>query len=312
VADFLKQLIDGYGRSPEERAKLNKLVEDVNIEASAKWGDPEWHREMARVITESILEGFRFETVYDQILRTERVGMDDRVFIEETTGLRVFYIAKGGNIEASSLVSEVLEMPRDTLAFHVYEFEDKMRSGFAKSAAEMRRLAVERLNWGVYRGVQALIQAAVPNGSPYYIAGAGITEPALQAAIREVRDVSPNGNVTIVGRSTMVDQIADFDGYADEALEEIRRRGRLGVYRGATIISVPRDLDETGTASFPANEMYVVAENAGRYALYGGILSKEYLELDNWYWHFLGRQDIGGVIYRPDRIRRFVDTSITP
>lgn len=307
-----KNLIDNYGRSAEERAKVAELIEKVNAEAAKNWGNPEWRRQAAAVLTESILEGFRFETFYDQVIRVDRVGFTDRVFIQEETGLKVFHIAKGGHIEASSMVSESMEIGRDTLGFHVYEFEDHMEANFAKTTAEMRSLIVQRLDWAMNNAIKSLIEVAIDNASPYYVAGAGLSKPALDQAIRQVRDESLTGTVTLYGRSTMVDQIIDFPGYSEEALEEIRRRGRLGVYRGATIVAVRNWQDEEGDSFIPANELYVVADDAGLFATYGGLKTKEYIEADNWYWHYIGRQDFGGSIYRPERVRRFVDTSITP
>jgi len=307
-----RSMIDNYGRSPKERAEAIAMMDEVNKEAAANWHDPEWRRAMAAVLTESILEGFTFETFYDQIIETERVGFDDRVILEEETGLRVFFIAKGGHIEASAMVSEAMELPRDTLGFHVYEFEDKMESNFAKSAATLRNLAVRRLDWGVNKQIKALIEAGIPSGAPQYISGAGVDKTALDTAIREVRDESQSGVVTIYGRSTVVDQIADFSGFADEALEEIRARGRLGTYRGASVVQVRNWKDEVGDSFIPANEMYVVGDDCGKFAIYGGLKSKEYVEQDNWYWHYIGRQDFGGVLHRPERARRFVDTNITP
>jgi hypothetical protein len=306
----LKNLLDNYGRSAEERAKATELINKVNKEAAENWHRPEWRKEMAAVLTQSILEGFQFETFYDQVVRVDRVGFTDRVFLQEETGLRVFYIAKGGHIEASSMVSEVMEIPRDTLGFHVYEFEDHMEANFAKTTAEMRSLIVRRLDFAVNQQIKALVEAAISNASPYYIAGAGLSQAALNQAIREVRDESLTGAVTIYGRPQMTEQITEFTGFADEALEEIRLRGRLGVYKGATIISVRNFTDQDGESYIPANELYVLANDAGLFATYGGLKTKEYVEADNWYWHYIGRQDFGGSIYRPERVRRFVDTSI--
>lgn len=307
-----RQLLDNYGRTSEQRAAVQKLIDKVNAEAKANWENPAWRRAMAAVLTESILEGFRFETFYDQLIEVERVGFDDRVILEEETGLQVFFIAKGGHIEASAMVSESLELPRDTLGFHVYEFEDKLQDNFAKTTAELRNLAVRRMDWGVNKQIKALIEAAIGPASPYYTSGASVSQTAVNTAIREVRDESESGVVTIYGRSTMVDQIADFTGFADEALEEIRLRGRLGTYRGANVVQVRNWKDEDGASFIPANEMYITAFDAGKFATYGGLKSKEYVELDNWYWHYLGRQDFGGILHRPERVRRFVDTSITP
>jgi hypothetical protein len=308
----VKTLLDNKGQTPEEREAARKLREEINAIARDNWDDPQWRREMAALLTESILEGFELQTFFDQIVDVERVGFDDRVYLEEMTGLKVFYTAKGGHIEASALVSETITLPRDTLGFHVYEFEDKLRSGFAETVSRLRSLAVRRLDWGTTNAIKSLAQASIPNGSPYYISGPGISKSALDQAIREVADESNSGVVTIFGRSTMVDQIADFTGFADEALEEIRARGRLGRYRGATVIQARNFKDEEGASHIPANEMWILSDDFGKFAFYGGLLSKEYVEDDNWYWHYLGRQDFGGVVHRPERARRFVDTSITP
>jgi hypothetical protein len=41
-------------------------------------------------------------------------------------------------------------------------------------------------------------------------------------------------------------------------------------------------------------------------------MSKEYTEEDAWYWHYIARRDFGGVVHRPSRARRIVDTTIAP
>lgn len=309
---YLKMMLDNYGRTPEERQKAADLIAKVNEEARKNWENPAWRAEMAAILTQSTLEGFTFETFYDQVIQTDRLGYNDVATMEEETGLTVFKIAKGGHIEASQMVSEAMEFGRDTLAFHVFEFEDKMTANFAKQAATLRNLAVRRLDWGINKAIKDLIETAIDSMSPYYISGAGLSQVALNQAIREVRDESTSGQVTIYGRSTIVDKISDFDGFAPEAQEEIRTRGRLGVYRAAQIIQVRNWKDELGASFIPANELYVVGSDAGRFVTYGGLITKEYVELDNWYWHYLGRQDYGGIINKPERVRRFVDTGILP
>lgn len=311
--NLLKTLIANDGSTAEQREAARTLIQEINADAKANWTDPLWRRQMAGVLTESILEGFELETFYDQLIEVERVGFEDRVILEEETGLKVFFTAKGGHIEASAMVSEVLEMPRDTMGFHVYEFEDALQANFAKNISTLRNLAVRRLDWGVALQVKALIEAAIGSGDPQYVTGAGLSQTALDTALREVQDEAGLGSqVTIAGRSTMVNQISGFTGFADEALEEIRQRGRLGRYRGANVIQLENFKDEDGNSYMPANEMYIMSQDCGKFVTYGGLLTKEYDELDNWYWHYVGRQDFGGIVYRPDRIRRFVDTDITP
>ena len=141
----MKSLLDNKGRTSEEREAAKVAMEEINQIAKDNWHDPEWRREMAAVLTESILEGFELQSFFDQIVDVERVGFDDRVYLEEMTGLKVFFIAKGGNIEASSIVSETITLPRDTLGFHVYEFEDKLLSGFGETMSRLRSLAASPL-----------------------------------------------------------------------------------------------------------------------------------------------------------------------
>ena len=92
----------------------------------------------------------------------------------------------------------------------------------------------------VNRRIFALLQEAIPSGSPYYVSTAGLTKPGSTPRSARSRDaIKPNGAgpvpITIIGRATMVDQISDFDhGFDPEATAEIRARGRLGVYRGPT------------------------------------------------------------------------------
>ena len=307
-----KTLIDNKGQTPEERAQRAEALAAANDEARRHWDDPNWRREMAAVLTESIREGFELNSMFPTIVEMRSVGFDDRVILQEDTGLKVFYIAKGGHIEASSMVSETMEIPRDTLGFHVYEFEDKLRSNFGESIATLRNLAVRRLDFGVQKALKSLIETAIDSGSPYYETSINLSQALLDQAIREVRDESESGLVTVWGRGTMIDQIMGFNGFADEALEEIRLRGRLGVYKGASIVQTNNYKDEDGVSFMPANEMYIVGADAGMFAMYGGLLSKEYSELDNWYWHYIARQDFGGVLHRPERVRRYVDTNITP
>lgn len=306
-----KKLVDAFGRSFEERKEAQELMERANEEARENWENTQWRAEFAAELTESILLGFEYETLIDRWIETERTDFNGRIFIREETGLKAFWMARGGYIEASELTAEVSELPRDMIGVHVWEFEDKFVNDFANSAQQLRSLSVRRMDAEVNRRVLEVLQEAIPSTSPYYVSNAGVSKPALDNAIRSVRDASLAGNVTIVGRSTMVDQIADFDGYSDETKEEIRQKGVLGRYRGADIVTLNNYKDEDGDPYIPANEMWVMSRDVGKFAFYGGLKSKEFTELDNWYWHYLARRDAGVLVHHPERARRIIDTSQT-
>ncbi len=312
-------LLDPYGRSDDDRKALRATIDKANKEAFDNWDDPVWRRKMSAALTETIYRGFEHENLLSLMADVENAPFEGRVFVKEVRGLRAFWVARGGYIEASDMHAEVMEIPRDTIGFHVYEFEDKLRTNFAETQSSLVELAGQRLDAEVnYRFIK-LLQAAVPNTSPYYISGASLSLASLHTAMREVRDETRDFNINIIGRITMTEQIIDRltaagtnTGFIPESNEDMLRRGVLGTYRGARIITLNNYTDDERVPFFAANELWVVSRDASKFAFWGGLLSKEYVEDDNWYWHYLARRDFGGVVHRPERLRRIIDTSIQP
>jgi len=312
-------LIDPYGRSSEERAALRAKIDKVNKAAAENWDNPTWRREMAQEMTETIYEGFQHENLLSLMAEVENAPFDGRVFVKEVRGLRAFWVARGGYIEASTIRSDVMELPRDTIGFHVWEFEDKLRTNFAETQSTLIDLGIQRMDAQVNSRVLSIFQAAIPSNSPYYESGSGVDLTVINTALREVRDESKTFEVAIIGRSTMIDQIQDEllgsnangSGFLPETNEQLIQRGVLGRYRGATLITLKNYKDDEDNAFFPANEMFIVSRDASKFAFWGGLLSKEWVENDNWYWHFIARRDFGGVVHRPERLRRIVDSSIS-
>lgn len=304
-----KEMVDSFGRSREENQQQYELFEQANEEARENWDNPQWRADFAAELTESILLGFDYETLVDRWIETERTDFNGRIFVREATGLKAYYMARGGYIEASELTSEISEVPRDMVGVHVYEFEDKFINSFAESAQTLRDLAIRRMDAEINRRVHTVLSEALPQGGPFHVSTPGLSKPALDMAIRNVRDASQENEIVIAGRSTMVDQITDFDGFGNETKEEIRRRGVLGVYRGATIVSLRNYKDEDNEPYIPANELWVMGRDTGKFAFYGGLRSKEFTENDNWYWHYLARRDTGVLVHHPERARRLTDSN---
>lgn len=312
-------MLDPHGRTPDENAALKAEIDLVNKDAMDNWHDPKWRREMAQAVTETIYKGFEHENLLSLIAQVENAPFDGRVFVKEIRGLRAFWVARGGYIEASTIRSQVMELPRDTIGFHVFEFEDRLITNFSETQNSLIDLGIQRLDAEVNQRVLALFQAAIPSSSPYYITGSSISLDNINNAITAVRDESRTFEVAIIGRSTVIDQIYDGllgaggngAGFLPETNEALIQRGLLGVYRGARLIALKNYKDDTETSFWPANELYVVARDASKFAFWGGLMSKEYNELDNWYWHYLARRDFGGVVHHPERLRRMVDTSLT-
>lgn len=302
------------------QGELAAEVAALNAEARERWGDPEWMHEMAREISETIYEGFDHENLLGLLANVDTVGWEDRVFVRELRGMRAFWVAAGGYIEASTIRKDVMELPRYRVGFHVFEFEEKLRSNFAETQSDMIDLGIQRLDAEINAYLLRLFQAAIPSSSPYYVTGAGVSLAAVNAALRAVRDASRTREVVILGRSTMVEQIQDalMDsngipvGFLTETNEDLVRRGVLGTYRGARIVELLNYLDDQDVPFFPANEMYVMARDASKFAFWGGLEANEWTENEVDYWHYRAHREFGGIIHRPERIRRIVDSSLAP
>lgn len=315
--------VDPWGRKKDTIAEHAALAAKLNQEARENWDNEAWHREVAATLASTLDYQFTFENLFSTYFQVETVGEFDRVTLRERRGLKVFYTSRGGYIDESQLREEMWQLPRDTLGFHVSEHTDKLRAGFATTMEDMVTLGEQRLEAEVNRRIFSLLQEAIPSGHPSYVTTPGITKGVLDAALREVRDsIKPNGlgpvPVTIIGRASMVDQIADLivgngaSGYNPEAAEELRARGRLGTYRGANIVQVINYTDEDGASYIPANELWVMGGTVGKFALYGGMQVKSWEENTVDYRHYRARKDIGGLVHHPEQARRIEDTSATP
>jgi hypothetical protein len=303
-----KKMVDSFGRTQEDNAKRLEIMEAANKEARENWDDPQYRSEFAADLTESILLGFDYETLVDRWIDTERTDFDGRIFVREATGLKAFFMARGGYIEASELTAEISEVPRDMLGVHVWEFEDKFLTSFAESAQTLRDLSIRRMDAEINRRIHTVLKEALAPANT--TTAAGISQAAVDAAIAKVQDESESGNVVIVGRPTVVNKLAAFDGFGNETLEEIRRKGMFGTYHGADIITLKNYKDEDGVPYIPNNELWVMARDTGKFAFFGGLKSKEFMELDNWYWHYLARRDTGIMVHHPERAHLLVDSSI--
>jgi hypothetical protein len=310
-----KGRVDSFGRDMKAVEEYKAMAAALDEEARNNWDDPAWHRQVAADLSEYLDYTFSSENLFQTYFATQNVGEFDRVRLVERRGLKVYWTAKGGYIDETQLQTEQWEIPRDTLGFHVSEFTDKLRAGFATAMSEIVGLANRRMEAEVNRRIFSLLQTAIDASSPYYSSGAGLDKATLDALIAEVKDeVKPDGAtmppVTIVGRAQMTDQINDFTGFADEAQEEIRLRGRIGTYRGCNVVTAHHYIDEDGNDYFPQNELWVFGGTVGKFVKFGGLQVKSWEENTVDYTHYRARMDCGGLVHHPEQARRFIDTNL--
>jgi hypothetical protein len=286
----------------------------LNTEAQDNWDRPEWHREQAALIAERLEWGFRNDNVVGSYFPTQNVGMFEKIVVEELRGMKVFWTARNGQIDESQLTTDTFELPRETLGWHVSEFEDNWQADYALTVERLISYARQRETAEINRRIFTCLQEAIPSGSDYYedASSTGLTAPVLNPLLSAVADEAQPGSgslampLAVVGRAAAIDGICDFTNFADTALEEIRRSGRLGVYRGANIVRITNWTDENGLPYIPDNEVYILGGDLGRFVNYGGVKFRTWTEDATDHYHARSRRDIGLSIYRPQLARRIL------
>ena len=309
--------VDPRNINSEEREAMRKAVETANAEARAHFREPAFRQAFAQAVTEQIFEGFQHENLLGLIAEVETVPWEGpSPTVSETRGMRAFWLARGGAIEASSVWTDQIDIPRDMIGFHVADFMDKFRMNFSFSQQQLVSMGTQRMDAAVNSAALSLMQAAVPSGHYSYMGVSGLSLSALDTALSEVRDSSRQRQVAIVGRASMTEQIpslltgtnGSYPAFLPATNEQILATGLLGTYKGANIVTLTNWKDDNDDAYFPGNELFVVAADASKFAFWGGMESSEWIEPDNRYWHYQAWREFGGVVHRPERLRRIVDS----
>lgn len=306
--------VDPFSQDPA-RAEARAAIQAANEEAAARWDDPQFHREIAAEMSTVIYWGFNHENILSLMTEVETVGLNDRITIREVRGLKVFWVALGGYIDQSNIWAHTVELQKDQVGFHLSEAEDKMIAGFVEAANDIQGLAIQTMDAAMQVRLLSLFQTAIPSSSPYYVQGAGLSLSALDTALIEVMEETQTLEVpAIIGRASMINQIFNdllaSNNFTPETNEVLLRSGVIGSYKGANVIRLRNFRNDANVSYFPANEMYVVGRDASKFGFWGGLTTKEWTEQGGWYWHLMGRRLAGGLLYRPERVRRIVDTSI--
>jgi len=328
VSDLLqaRSSFRSWGEQPprEKAEEMTALRKALDEEARENWDRPEWHREVAATVSATLTYGYQFLLSTAPYVSTQNVGeFDDVEIVEEKNGIKVFYTARGGYIEESQVKRNRYKVPRDTMGFHVSEFEDKVRAGFAESVESLAtsgRMALQtEANRRIFTGLNAAITAGNANVTDAAIAT--WTKAQIDAAITKVRDAirpDPQGPVpvTIMGRATAIDKLTELTsnvtwvsafGLNESAAEEARRNGYIGTYKGANVVVLTNYTDADGTPYIEDNALWIFGGNVGVFVNYGGVRTKTWVEDTSDYWHLRARQDIGFLINQPKTIHKIYD-----
>lgn len=317
-----------WGEQPdrEKAEEVQALKAALDEEAKENWDNPAWHREVAATISSTLTYSYQFNFSTGPYFDTRNVGeFDDVEIVEEQDGVKVFFTARGGYIEESQPRRSRYKVPRDTMGFHVSEFEDKVRAGFSDSVDSVASQGRTALNTEANRRLFTVLNAAISVGAGNETAAGGaLTKAMVDDALISVRDAirpDPQGPVpvTIIGRAASVDLLTELTsnhtwgaganfGLNESAAEEARRNGYIGTYKGANVVVLINYTDADGTSYVEDDSLWVLGGNAGVFVNYGGVRAKSWVENTSDYYHIRARQDIGVLVNQAQLVHKVSNT----
>ncbi len=203
-------------------------------------------------------------------------------------GIKAYWIAPNSYTPKSRNYQETLTMEFETISARPETYLDEIKAGRIQGFAELLRDTRDAVRDGISGKVFTLLGQfynAIQNSNMFTVDTGSLSEASLKNAIDTVFYKTGKRPV-VIGDMMLTNQIMEFNGFTEEAKEEIRKTGKLGAYRGATILGLPEVKDEaTGKVFVPQNRLYVVSSKIGYGGTYGGTKSGQESSIDDWSWN---------------------------
>ena len=291
------------GRSQWEEAMREKTMnvfEDIDPTNNSRSMDK------LDAIAEKVFEKVkRVVTTYNPIplmYDVKKSPLGKTLEAHEIQGGRVYNRTYGGYMNISQLKHVVYTIASSPAAVHFQLPIEQLKTGrytvadlvFAASQAIIRYKT--KLAYDTY-------VTAFTTGSTGYVTSAGgvaITKTVIDGAIDALADFDVE-SINIFGRFSKLTPIIDFTGYSDPALEEIRKQGSIGRYRGANVTKVKYDVDEVyATEAFQDTSVFLISneKNFNRYVEVEPLTRNQWIDPEDKTMHMTFNFEDGAAIWK--------------
>lgn len=276
-------LVDDAGQPDKARAAayptMEAWKESVTQETMETFADIDPNRKtaeqlakvdaIAETIYENLKRGVKMYNAVPAYMDVRKGSIGKTLEAYETKGGKVYNRAYGGYMRISELRKEKFTLVTKPAAVHISLPVEALKTG-RYSAADVVFAATQAILLYKNRLAFDTFVAAYDTGQTGFVTNANsvaLTDTVLKSAIDTLADYDVN-TMTVLGRYSVLTPISDFTGYADVALEEIRKKGFLGRWRGADILRLKYVVDEVyGGVPFDTSSVFVVS-NEKSYARY--------------------------------------------
>jgi len=298
----IKRVLD----APEDQRRL--LQEQTDAELSAFFSKPQNHgvlNELAYSIVGMAWSDAMVEDITAKVIEVKTIGLNDRDYIEEDLrGLRAYWQGKGGDIMSHTIRHSRAEMPREEMVAALDIHDDDVTTSFWGALNDLSNQYREKLQQLPLLRLIELIQDALPVGSTVdgesvsaTFAASTLTDDNVDSVLTTVRKFS-KGPISILGSSWALHYLANVGlTFGDQVAQEVFRTGQIGQYKGAAVVQVENFEDFDGSRVLPDNELWIVAQDAGRLTYYGNAPKVAVLRRASFYQRWETARDAGMLLY---------------
>jgi hypothetical protein len=231
------------------------------------------------------------------LLPTRSLNPGDSLVKRVRKGITVRTLVPGAIHLASELtVSErmnyILDGADVKVTWNLWELE----SGAIGTVESIRSEMMAKLQDFYYNKIfSALgtVWTAVNTPNNYTSVGGKITATVLENAIDRINQTTP-GAKAIVGLRSVVTPITKFGAFwndhaasptivgSQNAIDEIRQSGKLGMYYGVPIIAIDQvyDYPDSYNPLLPSDKVLIVGQSVGEFITYGDVKQKQWEDMN--------------------------------
>lgn len=284
-----------------------KVAEDALKElASTEDGK----KELAEIVYEFIQKTIYKFDISPYIFRTKTFkATDNPIFKEKGFGMKAYWIAPNSVTPKSRNFDNQFTMEFDTVSVSPECHLDDITFGRVSSFAELMQDAKTAIEYAINEKVYTILKQAyntVGNGGNgnYVTSSTALTEASLKQAIDAVRNKT-NRIPVIIGSYTQMSKIASFTDFkalqlSDNAKDELRTTGLIGMYLGCKVIALANTKGENGLPTIPEELVFVTSDAVGFSATRGVGRVGQATNIDDWSWYAKIDLEKGWVITHPE------------
>lgn len=218
---------------------------------------------------------------------------DVEVWLEETRGIQVYWVAKGGYIDSSTRCIEKTQIEKDFFGFSVQEPIDNFN--LWKVASDIEKLGARRLYESVLQRVFTALDAASYNKR--LIVPSYSLREEVDSIVDSYEDKNISGSIT--GRGKTIRRLVS--SVSGDKLYKAPKKSDpdffYGTYRDIPLIRIKHYTSEQmDTEIIKENDLYFIPKSYTKCVFWDGLHARSWLEEDADYWHFMTRQTFGFLV----------------